>query len=124
MRLESAFSWSIIRICISASAIDLYQGDYVQIVTENGHSGARHGKLSSHEHSSDTYGLHCVQILRGTCSLLSCIDHDVSFYSRRLSSTAVNISMGGFFTVYDQIPKHTYRGRKVCVCMGVWHHSA
>ena len=81
MRLESAFSWSIIRICISASAIDLYQGDYVQIVTENGHSGARHGKLSSHEHSSDTYGLHCVQILRGTCSLLSCIDHDVSFFA-------------------------------------------
>ena len=46
------------------------------------------------------------------------------FYSRRLASTAVNISIGFFFTVQDQIPKHTYRGRKVCVCMCVWHHSA
>ena len=39
------------------------------------------------------------------------------FYSRRLASTAVNTSIGGFFTVDDQMPKRTDRDKKcVYVC--------
>ena len=40
------------------------------------------------------------------------------FYSRRLASTAVNTSIGVFFTVDDQIPKRTDRGQCVCMCVG------
>ena len=46
------------------------------------------------------------------------------FYSRRLASTAVNVSIGGFFTIQDQIPKHTDRGKKCVYVCRVWHHSA
>ena len=41
----------------------------------------------------------------------------MGFYSRRPASTAVNISIGVFFTVDDQIPKRTDRDKKcVYVC--------